>query len=624
MSCSSANACTAVGVYANSSANGPISLALVERWDGTRWAIVRTPNPSGAVGHVLNAVSCSSANACTAVGYYYNGSGSELTLAERWDGTRWAVQPTPNSSGSVGNLSGQVWDELGGVSCPSANACTAVGDYLASGLPAQASRGSSLTLAERWDGTRWAIQPTPNPSGLETSILTGVSCSSANICTAAGYSNDFYGDLHTLGERWDGSGAHVSTDWSVQSTPNPSGLAGSSLNGVSCLSVGPCTGVGYYNNSSGYQLPLAEAGGAVVVVPPPTPAEVTWSWSLPVQVDASGPFGQFHVASCPVPDQCTMIGGEGNVYTFNPKTLSSAVPLPWRPIPTFSPTGQNVFLYIACPTVSQCTALETGGTEVTFDPRAPHDTTTDVIDTPPSGYEYNQVSYLACPSPSQCTVFDQLGREVTFDPHSPGHPTPVQISPPPLTGGPIGMACPETIECVAISAAGQALVFDPQAPSVAVPVQILPRTPVFPDSGGQSVWGPQSFTCTVDQQCTLTVTGPHPGEVTFDPAAVGGDGTLPVQFVEVLPPGWDHRAYVSPLYDPTCPTTTMCLAGGSAKGTAATSYRTYGNVVMFDPYHPESATEFDVYVLTPLFACASPKVCLAMGNTGNVSVGTAS
>jgi hypothetical protein len=81
------------------------------------------------------------------------------------------------------------------VSCASATACTAVGDY---------NNGTTgVTLAERWNGSTWSIQPTPNPAGAPVSLLNGVSCASATACTAVGgYNNGTAGV--TLAERWNG------------------------------------------------------------------------------------------------------------------------------------------------------------------------------------------------------------------------------------------------------------------------------------------------------------------------------------------------------------------------------------------------------------------------------------
>src|SRR6476661_3698430 len=70
--------------------------------------------------------------------------------------------------------------ELYGASCTSASACTAVGDYVT-------STGASKTLAEHWNGTAWAVQSTPTPSGAADSFLQDVACTSASACTAVGY-----------------------------------------------------------------------------------------------------------------------------------------------------------------------------------------------------------------------------------------------------------------------------------------------------------------------------------------------------------------------------------------------------------------------------------------------------
>jgi hypothetical protein len=86
------------------------------------WWIQPTPNPTEATHSVLSSVSCPTSSACTAVGSYVNSSGSEVTLAEIWNGTSWSVQSTPNPSQATATA-------LSSVSCISATLCTAVGDY---------------------------------------------------------------------------------------------------------------------------------------------------------------------------------------------------------------------------------------------------------------------------------------------------------------------------------------------------------------------------------------------------------------------------------------------------------------------------------------------------------------
>ena len=234
--------------------------ALAESWDGTSWTIQTTPNPTGARGDSdLSGTSCTSATACTAVGSYRNSTGHEVTLAERWNGTGWTVQSTPNPTGADSSY-------LNDVSCTSVTACTAVGSYTSY----VGTSGRQVTLAERWNGTAWTIQPTPELAGPYGSSLEGISCTSATACTAVGYYRNSAGKLVTLAERWNGTG------WTVQPTPNPSGAQEIRLHGVSCTSATACTAVGsYYLKSASATLTLSERwnGAAWKIQPTPNPAD---------------------------------------------------------------------------------------------------------------------------------------------------------------------------------------------------------------------------------------------------------------------------------------------------------------------------------------------------------------
>lgn len=124
---------------------------------------------------MLRGVSCTSSTACTAVGDYV-GASTFVTLAEAWNGTKWAIKKTPNPPvTTIGSF-------LTSVSCTSSTACTAVGYNTL--IPP-----GSVTVAEAWNGTKWVIQPTPNPTGAQQTYMNGVSCTSAPLCTAVGYAN---------------------------------------------------------------------------------------------------------------------------------------------------------------------------------------------------------------------------------------------------------------------------------------------------------------------------------------------------------------------------------------------------------------------------------------------------
>ena len=163
VSCASPSACTAVGVY--TTFNPSASVALAERWNGTTWAVQAMP----AGDDVLFGVSCATPTTCTAVGesYTFEHVGP---LAEEWRHGTWHVDKTPPVPSFLATLSG--------VACRSASACAAVGGYIN-------SAGVGVPLAEAWNGTTWSIQPTPSPRG-GGSGFSGVSPTSATSFTAVG------------------------------------------------------------------------------------------------------------------------------------------------------------------------------------------------------------------------------------------------------------------------------------------------------------------------------------------------------------------------------------------------------------------------------------------------------
>lgn len=230
VSCSAAAACTAVGYHVG--ASGPLPLA--ERWNGKQWAIQTMPTPHGAQGTFTTGVSCPSATACTAVGYYNNSKKLQVTLAERWNGKQWAIQATPNVAGAASSY-------LYSVSCPTLTACTASDFYF--------GNSGSFALAEHWNGAKWVIQTLAHVAG--NTILNGVSCRSATACTAVGWTTKGVVQTPVLAEHWNGKG------WAAQTTQNPSNDEGT-LAAVSCPTVSTCFAVGSYVTSSGRILTLAE------------------------------------------------------------------------------------------------------------------------------------------------------------------------------------------------------------------------------------------------------------------------------------------------------------------------------------------------------------------------------
>ena len=277
IACPSTTLCIAVGSYVDSSG---VYFTLTERWNGSTWEVQSTPNPSGATGSQLNGVACPSTTQCTAVGYYFTNS-SCVPLAERWDGSTWAVQAAPNAAGGGCSV-------FNSVACPSTRLCTAVG-YDSN------SSGGAATLVEGWNGSTWQVQSTPSPNGpTNLNVLNGVACASATLCIAVGYGEDSSRVVAALTERWDG------TTWVLESTPNPGGVRGGGFSGIACPSTALCTAVGNYTTSSFLTVTLVERWNGT-------------TWAVESTPNPSGAQGSgLSGVTCPLTTLCTAVGDSVN------------------------------------------------------------------------------------------------------------------------------------------------------------------------------------------------------------------------------------------------------------------------------------------------------------------------
>lgn len=262
ISCPAASTCFATADADDSSGE----FGLVFEWNGTLWSHPSTFLPKGATSSVLSGISCTSSSDCTAVGNYHVGP-QEKALIERLEGkNQWKIETGANGGdravscasstactavgwGLAQGWNGKEWtaetlavpkggeDLLPyGVSCTAANECTAVGYYF--------SGGTSVALAERWNGKEWSVQKLPTPEGAKSTSLNGVSCTIKTACTAVG--NYYDGtQKHAMVAAWNG------TEWSLQTVAKPAEEKYSDLIGVSCRSSKACTAVGEYFSTSG-------------------------------------------------------------------------------------------------------------------------------------------------------------------------------------------------------------------------------------------------------------------------------------------------------------------------------------------------------------------------------------
>lgn len=254
--CVSKTLCVAAGSYSTTSG----TFSLVEAWNGVSWSIQSTPNPAGATETRLNGVSCKEITACMAVGYSGSGSSSQ-PVAIRGNSGTWSLQTVPLPAGAVAA-------ELTGVECTATTSCRAVGRY----YPTSSST-TYWAMVSTWNGTTWASEAVPKPTGSpKRSTLLDVSCASGSSCTAVGGYMNASGVQVSYVERWNG------TAWSWQVSPNPVGSTNTPLQNVSCVESSPCAVVGDWLDSSGVWRPMAQFwdGSAWVIESVAAPAGQTF------------------------------------------------------------------------------------------------------------------------------------------------------------------------------------------------------------------------------------------------------------------------------------------------------------------------------------------------------------
>jgi len=201
MTSSSANDVWAIGSLVNLG-TGLVS-PLFEHWNGTAW----TATTVASNNEFLFGASADATNDAWAVGF--KGSDNIETSAMHWDGTNWKRVETPNV--------GEGTNKLNAVLALAQNDVWAVGFSTPVAPPKQAA---TLTLIEHFDGTSWAVVPSPNvgPNSVnQSNRLLGLTANSANDIWAFGsyFAADGSGHQMTLLLHWDG------ISWTIASSPSP-------------------------------------------------------------------------------------------------------------------------------------------------------------------------------------------------------------------------------------------------------------------------------------------------------------------------------------------------------------------------------------------------------------------
>jgi hypothetical protein len=220
VSCPGPRNCYAVGT-ANDKFNSPAH-PLVEHWNGQRWST--RPIPTAPRGTSLNAVSCATGTACTAVGSAGVNS-SRLLVADLSKGT-WRTSGVADPPQAIRDSGG-----FNHVSCSAPRVCTAIFRYI--------DQGEALTWATASRGPTGGFRVTVPARDVSSDFATGISCRAAG-CTLVGAkdASDGRGDDQGTGTAfaWRGQDGHFVT----QAVPQPPGTEGGRLSKVSCTGAGFC------------------------------------------------------------------------------------------------------------------------------------------------------------------------------------------------------------------------------------------------------------------------------------------------------------------------------------------------------------------------------------------------
>ena len=201
MTASSANDVWAIGSLANHG-TGLVS-SLFEHWNGTAWTTTTVESNN----EFLFGASADATKDAWAVGF--KGADNIGTSARHWDGTTLKSVATPNV--------GESTNKMNAVLALTPNDVWAVGFSTPATAPILAA---TLTLIEHFDGTRWAVVPSPNVGtndANQSNRLLGLTTNSATDVWAFGsyFAADGSGHQRTLLLHWGGA------SWTIASSPSP-------------------------------------------------------------------------------------------------------------------------------------------------------------------------------------------------------------------------------------------------------------------------------------------------------------------------------------------------------------------------------------------------------------------
>jgi hypothetical protein len=220
----------------------------------SRWAAVKTPSPGCGW---LSSVAGLPGNKAWAVGYQTNSSGVTHTLTEYYNGSSWAIEPSPNPG---------PMDQLSSVTITPSGTVWAAGVYYK-------SNGDQESLLLERTGSTWTPVTAPGLAFLE-----GITSTPGGQLWAVGYgfNGNFLNDSTVILTQ-------TASGWKQVPSPSPGKGNGSYLYSVAAGPDNALWAVGkYYDSKTGapHTLTVRYQSGKWAQVPSPTPGPADdWFYS---------------------------------------------------------------------------------------------------------------------------------------------------------------------------------------------------------------------------------------------------------------------------------------------------------------------------------------------------------
>jgi hypothetical protein len=356
--CWSSGSCVSVGEDDASGGEHPI---VVTEVDGVAAPAVVVAVPAGALTGTsaianLNSVSCSSAGACFAVGEYEDTAGIIHGLVVPISGGKvgTAVGVTPPGA------SGETY--LRSVSCPLVGVCVAVGTYA---INANANQeGAILTIA---NGVPSPVSTVGLPANANTNAplvtVNSVSCWATGYCVAAGqYLSSSGAEIYPFVIPVANGVAAAGVEVTLPATAyTGAGGQQSVLNSISCQATGACVAAGEYVGAGGGSEPLVVP---ISAAGKPAAAGVV---SLPANAGATTADDGLNAVSCGPTGACEAVGyyvdsagsGEPLAVSVSGSVVSAGteLKLPGNALGVSAGTQAASLSAVACPQSNACLAV---------------------------------------------------------------------------------------------------------------------------------------------------------------------------------------------------------------------------------------------------------------------------